>query len=168
MADINPAPKQENWLEEPAKLPGTLNVVSILTFIGCGIFFCLSLWGFLGAQGLYDSAVANQEKMANAPAWARSLQGPDPIGTARASLDNKVPIFLLAVVGYFLCLYGAIMMRRLKKTGFTLYCVGEVLPLLSAWLFVPATLAGFRIFISLFFIALFIILYASQLKYMKK
>jgi hypothetical protein len=168
MAEINPSPKQENWLDEPRKLPDTLNVVSILTFIGCGVFFCFSLYGFLRAQYLYDTAVANQEKMEHAPEWLKNMQGPDPIGTARASLDNKIPIFLLAVLGYFLCTYGAILMRRLKKSGFTIYVVGELLPFVAGLLFIgTSTFTGFRLVFGVFFVALFIILYASQLKYMK-
>jgi hypothetical protein len=169
MADINPSSKQENWIEEPRKIPDTLNVLTILTFIGCGIFWCLAFFGFIRAQALYDSAVANQARMESMPDWLKGMQGPDPVGTALASLNNKVPIFLLTTVAYALCTYGAIQMRRLKKSGFTFYLVGELLPLLTGYLFIGAsTVTGSRLVFSLLFIGLFIILYATQLKYMKK
>lgn len=169
MADINRPSDQGNWLEEPKKTPDMLNVLTILTFIGCGIFFIFALYGFLGAQSLYDSAVANQQKMERMPDWVKNLQGPDPVGTARASLENKVPIFLLTFVAYALCTWGAIQMRKLKKQGFSIYVIGELLPLLTGYLFIGSSaVTGSRIVLGLLFIGLFVILYATQLKYMKK
>jgi hypothetical protein len=169
MADINRSTDQENWLDEPRKLPDTLNVLTILTFIGCGIGFIGQIIYFFNAQSIYDSAVAAQDKMDKAPEWLKGLQGPDPIGTARATLDNKLPIFLLGMVAVALCLYGAIQMRRWKKTGFTIYTIGEVLPLLTSYLFIGASsLTGFRGVFGFGFTALFIILYATQLKHLKK
>jgi hypothetical protein len=95
------------------------------------------------------------------------MQGPDPIGDARAMLDNKLPIFLLALVAIALCLYGAIQMRKWKRSGFTFYLIGELLPLLTGYLFIgSSTLTGFRFVVGVFFTALFIILYATQLKHL--
>jgi len=169
MADINRSTDQENWLGEPRKLPDTLNVLTILTFIGCGIGFIASVIYFFNAQNIYDSAVAAQDRMDKAPEWAKSLQGPDPIGIARHTLDNKLPIFVLGLVATSLCLYGAIQMRQWKKNGFTIYLIGELLPLLTSFLFIGAsTLTGFRGIMAFFFTGLFIILYATQLKHLKK
>lgn len=169
MADINPSSKQENWLGEPRKLPDTLNVLTILTFIGCGVGLLGTLYGFFFAQSMYDSAVKAQENMDRAPAFLKSLQGPDPIGSARAMLDNKLPIFLLSLVALALCLYGAIQMRQWKKNGFTFYLIGELLPILTGYLFIGAsTLTGFRFVLGIGFTALFIILYATQLKHLDK
>ncbi|HXB94337.1 MAG TPA: hypothetical protein VNU70_04225 [Puia sp.] len=169
MADINPSSEQKDFLEEPQKLPSTLNVLTILTFIGCGLALIGSLWIFFKAQDSYDMTVANQDKMEKMPDWVRNMQGPDPVGTARKVLDNKVPILLLGLVATALCLYGAIQMRKLKKTGFGIYTIGEILPLLSGYLFIgESTLSGMRGVFSILFVALFVILYATQLKYMKK
>ena len=167
MPDNNPSSKQENWLEEPRKRPDTLNVITILTFIGCGVGLLGSLYGFFFAQSMYDSAVKAQENIDRAPAFVKSMQGPDPIGDARAMLDNKLPIFLLSLVAIALCLYGAIQMRKWKRSGFTFYLIGELLPLLTGYLFIgSSTLTGFRFVIGVFFTALFIILYATQLKHL--
>lgn len=168
MADINPSSQKDNWLEEPRKLPDTLNVVTILTFIGCGVGFLFSLAGYLFAQSGYDQAVKAQENIDKVPSFLRSMQGPDPVGAARAALDNKLPILLLSLLALGLCLYGAIQMRRWKKAGFTFYLIGELLPFLSAYLFIGAsTLTGFTFFFGLCLTAVFIILYATQLKHLK-
>jgi len=169
MADINRSPDQENWLEEPRKLPETLNVLTILTFIGCAIALFGSCYAFLNAQNLYDAAIAAQDKMDQMPAIVKSMQGPDPVGTARRTLDNKLPILVLGLVSTGLCLYGAIQMRQWKKTGFTIYTIGEVLPLLTGYLFIGvAAVSGFRFILGLLFVGLFVILYATQLKHLKK
>ncbi|HVS97652.1 MAG TPA: hypothetical protein VHE54_14260 [Puia sp.] len=169
MADMNRSAEQENWLGEPRKLPDMLNVLTILTFIGCGIGLIASIIYFFNAQSLYDSAVAAQDRMDRAPDWVKNLQGPDPIGTARRTLDNKLPILLLGLVATGLCLYGAILMRKWKKNGFTIYTIGELLPLLTGYLFIGAsTLTGFRGVMAFFFTGLFIILYATQLKHLRK
>jgi hypothetical protein len=168
MADLNQPPAKENLLEEPGKLPDMLNVLTILTFIGCGLALLFQLYYSFNAKKFYDATIANQDKMAQAPSWARNLQGPDPIGVATRTYDNRTPILLLGVVAVILCIYGAVMMRQLKKTGFYIYLIGEVLPLLTTYIFIGgAALSGFSLVFTLLFTALFVILYATQLKYMK-
>ncbi len=168
MADLNRPSDQVNLLEEPRKLPDMLNVLTILTFIGSGLALLFQLYYSFNAKKFYDAVISNQDKMAQAPSWARNLQGPDPIGVATKTYDNRTAILLLGVVAVLLCIYGAVMMRQLKKTGFYLYVVGEVLPTLSTYIFIGASaLSGFSLAFTVLFTALFVILYATQLKYMK-
>jgi len=59
-------------------------------------------------------------------------------------------------------------MRKLKKPGFTIYIVGDVVPFISLCLFIGAsTLTGFTGLFSIVITLVFVILYATQLKYMK-
>jgi hypothetical protein len=167
MADLNRPSSKENLLEEPGKLPDMINVLSILTFIGCGLALCFQLYYSLNAKKFYDATIANQDKIAQAPSIVRSMQGPDPIGVATRTYENRVPILLLGVVAVLLCIYGAVMMRKLKKTGFYIYVIGEILPTLSTYIFIgAAALSGFSLIFTVVFTGLFIILYATQLKYM--
>jgi len=56
----------------------------------------------------------------------------------------------------------------LKKTGFTIYIVGDVVPFISLALFVGvSTLTGFSGIFGLIIAVVFVILYGTQLKYMK-
>lgn len=168
MAEINPSSQKDNWLGEPRKLPDTLNVITILTFIGCGVGLLFSVAGYFFAQSGYDQAVKAQENIDKVPSFLRSMQGPDPVGAARAALDNRLPILLLGLLALGLCLYGAIQMRRWKKIGFTFYLIGELLPFLSGYLLIgSSTLSGFTLVFGGFFAGLFIILYATQLKHLK-
>jgi hypothetical protein len=166
MADINPSSKQENWLEEPKKIPDTLNVLTILSFIGCGLQLLGSLWAFISAQSSYDT-LNDPEKMEKLPSWARG--GPDAVEDARKFLENKVPVLLLGLVAIALCLFGAIQMRQWKKSGFTFYTIGELLPFLTGYIFIgQSTVVGGRAMIGVVIAAVFIILYATQLKHLKK
>jgi hypothetical protein len=158
----------DNWLGENAtKLPATLNVLTILTFIANGLGFILSLWGFTRAQANYDATVKMQENLDNAPDWAKRLAGPHPVENARAMLDNRLPVLIIGLIGCFLCFYGAFQMRKLKKTGFSLYILGDIVP------FAMGIFVGFESFATLTYgfvfaiTILFVILYANQLKYMK-
>ena len=168
MADLNQPANTENWLEEPKKLPSMLNVLTILTFIGNGLGFISAFYSYFSAASNYDKVVQAQDKMDQMPDFVKNMMGPDPVGNARKMLDNRLPIMLLTLVGCLLCFYGAWQMRKLKKTGFTIYIVGDIVPFISLFLFIGAsTLAGFTGIFSLIITVVFVILYATQLKYMK-
>jgi hypothetical protein len=168
MANLNQPANAENWLEEPKKLPSMLNVLTILTFIGNGLGFFSAFYSYFSAASNYDKVVQAQDKMDQMPDFVKNMMGPDPVGNARRMLDNRLPILLLTLVGCLLCFYGAWQMRKLKKTGFTIYIVGDIVPFISLFLFIgAATLAGFTGIFGLLIVVVFVILYATQLKYMK-
>jgi hypothetical protein len=151
--------------QKPA-LPSSLNVLTILTFIGCALGLLGGIWGYIKADQSYKDVVAAQDKMADAPAWAKSFMGPEMVEMARKSAENKLPILLLTLVGVALCLWGALEMRKLKKQGFILWVVGEFLPIAGGLIFVGgAMFSGFAM-IGLIFPVVFLILYFVQKKYL--
>ena len=169
MADLNSLTSEDTFLDEPRKLPEMLNVLTILTFIGSGIGILTNLYYLAAAKKIYDASMANQEKIESAPAIIRNMQGPDPIGVIQRTFDNRIPIGILGIVATVLCIVGAVQMRKLKRTGFYIYTIGEVLPIIVTYIFIgTAALTGLRLIFSLVFILLFVVLYASQLKYLKK
>jgi hypothetical protein len=169
MADLNQQTRTADILEELRKLPEMLNVLSILTFIGSGLVILIDGWYFLSAKKIYDLGMAGQEKIDQAPAIIRNMQGSDPAGVLQRTFDNRVPIVILNIVACVLCIVGAVQMRKLKKTGYYIYLIGEILPLLILLLFVgTAALSGaFQIIGNTLFMILFLILYGTQIKYLK-
>ena len=170
MAGTTPTTNQDadNWLgEHGEKLPSTLNVLTWLTFIANGLGFIANFWAYARAQANYDSIVEKMPQLESAPAWARRMAGPHPVETARAALDNRLPILIIGLLACFLCFFGALQMRKLKKTGFSLYVLGDVVT------YATGIFIGFDTFASPTYIfgicvtVLFIFLYAAQLKYMK-
>jgi len=165
MADLNQLTREEHILEEPRKLPEMLNVLTILTFIGSGLGLISAFWSFARARASYEAlSSANLDQL---PDWVKRLSGGDPLETARKALDNRVPILILGLVGCGLCIYGAMEMRKLKKTGFTVYIIGELLPVISAVMFFGNGATGIGAIFSYCIYILFIVLYTTQLKHLK-
>jgi hypothetical protein len=156
-----------NFEGDKKKLPEMLNVLTILTFIGCGIGLISSVWSCVSAQHSYDTILQAQGNMENAPDFAKKLMGPEMLEIARKSLENRIPILLLSLVAYALCLYGAIQMRARKRLGFSVYVIGELLPIAVSLLFIgTGVFGGYTMAFALLFPAVFIILYATQLKHL--
>ena len=108
------------------KLPTGLNVLTILTFIGSafGLYFTVS--GFLTAETSYqkkDEIIA-QMKSPEMPEMAKRFLPPmdhfEEMMTK--SYENRWPLFILGLLATALCLYGALQMRKLKKTRIFILC----------------------------------------------
>ncbi|HLZ89768.1 MAG TPA: hypothetical protein VKQ52_21090 [Puia sp.] len=165
MADFNRPVEPQSFLEEPRKIPEMLNVLTILTFIGSGLGVIGALWGFVKAKSSYDTLAAmNLDQM---PGFAKRMMGSDPLETARKAYENRLPILLLGLIGCALCIYGAVQMRQLKKNGFTLYAVGEVLPIITSLIFLGSGATGVTYIIGYAIYVLFIVLYSTQMKYLR-
>lgn len=150
------------------KTNGTINVLTILTFIGCAF----QLIGVFAAKWLMSFAV----KAANDPNLLEAMSPKErqQMQQAKEMVDlynqYQIPLIAMSLVGMVLCFYGALQMRKLKKQGFYAYVVGEWLPIIGS-----AVLMGFAmqfngfgsIVFSFVIPALFTTLYALQLKWMK-
>jgi len=159
MLDFNP---------EEGKLPTGLKVLTILTFIGCAYDLYQVVSGFFknNASTLREFDKA-QEQMKEAPEWAKNFTGPAMREVLQQSMDNKMPLLIIGLLAVGLCIFGAIEMRKLKKQGYYLWLIGEILPFISAAIFVPAFYQTFLKFFLVFPI-IFIILYSVQVKHLKK
>jgi len=150
---------------EEKKLPTGLNVLTILTFIGCAyeLYQVVSSF-FKGGDSIKEFDKAT-EQMKDAPAWAKNFAGPEMREVLQQSLDNKTPLLIIGLIAVGLCVFGAIEMRKLKKQGYFIWLIGEILPVISAAIFVPAFFSTFLKFFLVIQI-IFIILYSVQRKYL--
>jgi hypothetical protein len=148
------------------KLPQMLNVLTILTYIGCGLGLLSSIWGYVSAATnykLYNSMQGDDLKTDN-KMLDSMLSGAQEM--AKKTYDNRLMILIFGLVGIALCFYGAMQMRNLKKQGYLLYVIGEVLPIIAFAIFIGFgnLLGGITMIFSVLFAALFIILYTTQRK----
>jgi hypothetical protein len=148
------------------KLPVGLNILTILTFIGCAWELYSTVSNFLGGKKSLEELEKAQEQLAEAPSWAKKMAGPEVQEMMRQALDNKVPLLIIGLVAVSLCVYGAVQMRKLRKEGYFIWLVGEILPFISAAIFMSALFSTIYIYFSLFPL-LFIILYTVQRKHLK-
>lgn len=168
MTDIQQTTDAINWEVDKNKLPSTLNVLTILTFIGSGLALISTIWGLFKAPPSETDLQEMQDKLDKAPDFIKSFSGSHLVELTRKSMENRIPIMVLSLVALGLCIYGAIQMRDRKKLGFYLYVIGELfLPFISMAIFIGLDLyGGFALGIAILIPAVFIILYASQLKHL--
>ena len=104
------------------------------------------------------------EKM---PDFVKKLNSPEAMEMLRTAYENRIPLLIITLVSLALCVYGALEMRKLKKQGYYMWLLGEILPIIGMGIFIG--LVGFKGIgmLGLIVPIVFIILYGTQLKYMK-
>ncbi|MEP7141619.1 MAG: DUF4064 domain-containing protein [Ferruginibacter sp.] len=168
MTDTN-ASSQTVLLNEDGKpkLPSGLNVLTILTFIGCGIGLLFSL--LTPVINKFFLSMMDKAKSSGAELTTKQLEDMEK-GKAVMELTqaNMVPLMIIGLAGIALCLVGAIWMRKRKKDGFWIYSGGELLPVIGN--FIVLGTAQFTGAVSIIFAVciplLFVILYANQRKHL--
>jgi hypothetical protein len=155
-------------LEEKKKIPQFLNVLTILTFIGCAF----AMWGVFDNAFNIDKKITDVEKqislmedkdMATGFGYDMLVKAADVLEQRK---ENVWLFFGSDLIGTLLCIFGALYMRKLVKNGFYLYTVGQILPIIISILILGlGSMAGFGAFTLVFPIG-FIIMYYTQLKHM--
>ena len=151
------------------KLPQGLNVLTILTYIGCALGAISAIWNYITASAAYKlyetSGVMDTLKTDNSQLNS-VLAGANEM--VKKAYDNRMMILIFALVGIALCFYGAMQMRNLKKQGYLIYVVGEILPIISFAVFIGfgGLFGGMAMIFSTLFAAVFIILYTLQRKHL--
>ena len=152
----------------PKELPGMLNVLTILTFIGCGISYIGSCYSYFTnndpdkqIQKLHET----RDKMSDGSFGAKMIDS--SIDMVQKSYDNRYLLLITGLIFTTLCLIGALQMRKLKKTGYYYYLIGELAPfVLMAGLFGSSFTGAISILFTALFAVIFVILYSTQLKYL--
>jgi hypothetical protein len=156
--------QSDEFIKPP--LPSMLNVLTILTIIGCSILFLFSL----ASPALINLSKNMMDKAGTSELSPKEIADMEK---GRVALElteqHMVPLMALSIVGIVLCFIGALMMRKLKKDGYWLYLAGQVVPFLGG-LFILGTaqFSGFSSFLIPIISLVFIILYTTQRKYLVK
>lgn len=149
-----------------AQRPGFLTTLCILSFIGAGLSIIMSVVGFLGAQAA-QSMVDGVGAMGD----AMGATGNSEFDAAMAEVNNLMKYaYLLLGVGIvcaILSLVGAIMMWKLKKTGFYIYTFANVVAMILPIVLVGMA-GGAMAYVGPIVTIAFIVMYGMNLKYMTK
>ncbi len=149
------------------KLSSGLNVLTILTFIGCGLgalFMLLMPVLYDFSLKAMDKAVASGKELT-----AKEVAAMEKLKTMiELTKHNAVPLLIAGTLGIILCFVGALWMRKLKKDGYWLYVAGELIPTIASVIIMGSI--QFESFWGIFFRVgipvLFVILYTMQRKYL--
>lgn len=160
---------EQNFFDEnaPKKLPSSLNVLTILTFIGSSIGILLSIAlpsisKFM--KGFMDKAVESGNLS------PKELADIEKGKEAFVLIDKYMTINIITgVIACVLCIIGAVMMRKLKKDGYFIYVAGRIIPtILGAILMGSYMFKDFQSYFFLAIAALMIILYTVNKKHLTK
>lgn len=149
------------------KKNGTINVLTILTFIGCAIqliIVFLSKWFMSFAIRMADNPEAMEKMSTKEKAEMFRFKE-----IYEVYVKYEMPIIAMSLIGIALCFWGALQMRKLKKQGYYAYLVGEWMPLIGSTALMGISLQFNGIGSTIFALGvplLFSILYGLQLKRM--
>lgn len=165
MSQVSPTTDSLNFDTDPPKISSTLNVLTILTFIGCGIGALLTC----AMPAINDFLLKMMDK-AQSSGKELSASDIEKMEKGRAAIElykhNMIPLMITSIVGILLCFVGALWMRKLKKDGYWLYVAGEIAPVIATvFIMGTAQFSGINI-LSLLIPVVFVILYTTQRKYL--
>lgn len=167
MSDINSNNDVLDFVPEKDESLKTLKTLTVLTFIGCGVSYLFillmpSINRFL--LGMMDKAMSSGKEL-SAKELADIEKGKEVIALTQV---HMIPLIIVGIIATTLCLVGAIWMRKLKKDGFWMYSAGEIMPVITNFIFLgTAQFSGvMSVVIGLAVPALFISLYAMQRKHL--
>lgn len=136
--------------ETKPKRPNLLTTLCILTFIGSG----MNLFSSLVIAGFYDIFVEIAQEFSQ----KFNIPGMEQI------LEARPIYFVVSAVFYAVSIAGAILMLQLKKIGFHVYTIAQILLVIAPMYFMHLPGPGVP---ELLFSGLFILLYSMNLKIMK-
>lgn len=152
--------------EETNELPTFLKVLCILTFVGAGLTIIMSILFTITIQ--------------------MSLKLVESMDSIAGSSTGMVEVFKWTIVSYILTgvgsllgLVGALFMWKLKKIGFFIYLIGQIIPIIGVVLvYLAAMKTSFgassafgNVITSAFYVLIsiaFLIMYGVNLKHLKR
>jgi hypothetical protein len=160
-----------NQTPQAKTMTGTINVLTILTFIGCGLAFISAVWSlYSSGKSMEQIAIMQEqaEQISESGSEIASNMMLQSIELMRKQYDNRYLLLIVNLLATGLCLFGALEMRKMRKNGFYLWLTGEVLPIIFSLTIIGFNLMGGIVLISsLLFSGIFIVLYGLQLKHME-
>ncbi len=153
--------------------PTFLTVLCILTWVGSGFvlmsqLFSLAMAPMIKATSGFAQAgmeEAMDEVAAEAPGLAPFFQ--KWMGGSLQTMEHLTELVLIRLIGTIFVLIGAILMWKLKKTGFFLFVGGKLIIIVGVLVILGGTgFAFLSIAFSLIVAIAFVIMYGVNLKYM--
>lgn len=141
--------------EKPKKRPELLKVLCILTFIGSGLSFLanaimyltIDVWKAAYQEGVFSI-----------------LEGKVEMKMIDLLMNVNPNYYMFQALLFGLSVYGAYLMWKLKKAGFHMYTISQILLLIVSKVFIPSQ--PFPV-VPLLLSLVFVLLYARSLKVMQ-
>lgn len=154
--------------EQPSRQHDILNTLTMLTFIGCAIGYIgllLNISSWKDYENRLAEARQMEEELSNSEVGSNLLKGSAEL--LERSHEHRYVLAGSALLFTTMCLVGAMRMRKRRKSGYPIYVIGELAPLV-----ISAALLGFGFFngvlmlLSAIVAVVFVILYTLQRKHL--
>ena len=150
--------------QDQNRLPSMLNVLSILTIIGSAFAAISSIYSYFTVCKSAE-AMETQEMPEVGGMLGDMLDS--AVKLLNKQCENRLVILVATLASSLLCLFGALMMRKLKKQGFMVYIIGELVgPAAMSAILGSLAFGGIMSILGMVVPILMIILYATQRKYL--
>lgn len=149
------------------KLPGMLNVLTILTFIWSGLMTLMSIYNLLTLERQreqFEQSMAILDE--SNPELANGFVG-GMMESARLAVENAPVLNSTSLIVALLCIFAAYMMRNLKRNGYFLYVAACLIEIIVPIAIIGGGIVSGMILAGSIFSILFIILYGVNLKHLK-
>jgi ABC-type spermidine/putrescine transport system permease subunit II len=165
--------EQQEFLTEmdQNKLPSGLNTLTILTFVGSGfviLFSAITPWFLKLMKGFMDKAMTGEAAASLTPKQVEEMRKANDIyDLVLKNASITIPVTIVCAIA---SIVAAVMMRKRKKDGLTVYIAAEILPLIvSVILMGTAQFTGVMSYVlAIGLPLLFIVLYIMQKKHLTK
>lgn len=165
--------EQQDFLSEmdQNKLPSSLNTLTILTFIGSGfaiLFSAITPWVIKLMKGFMEKAMSGDAAANLTPKQLEDMRkGNEMYDLILKNANITIPVTIVCAIA---SIVAAVMMRKRKKDGLTIYIAAEILPVVvSIILLGSAQFNGVMSYVlGLGLPLLFITLYVMQKKHLTK
>lgn len=148
------------------QLPTMLNVLTILTYVACAFSFFGSIYSYFTICKSVETLGSLDTEALGGGLLSKMVSG--SVDLAMKQCDNKMIILIITLVSLLLCFLGALQMRKLRKTGFNVYTVGELLlPVATIFILGSNSIMGAAVVSGLLIPIIFVILYSTQYKYLR-
>ncbi len=150
-------------VSEVPKRPQILTILCILSFIGNIFYFIWSIWRYL-------SIIKSEEFIKSITTSKNETHG--IISEMEQSLlnayENAVPNLIIGLFCASICFYGVLLVWRLKRNGFFIYSVGEIIPAIASFFLDGDGLIGSTGTVLLLLLSvIWIVMYAINFKNLK-
>jgi hypothetical protein len=148
--------------QEQKSLPSMLNVLTILTIIGSAFQIISSIYSYFTV--CKSAEVLETQEMPEVGGMLGDMID-SAVMLLNKQCENRLVILVATLASALLCLLGALMMRKLKKQGFMVYIIGELVgPAAMTAILGSMAFGGMMSILGMIVPMVMIILYATQRK----
>ena len=159
--------QQDLGSNEPKRMPSFLNTLTVLSLVGSAVTVLSGVYNYFTICNSIEKMEEMDLDALGAGAMANMMEAAKELMVKQC--ENNLALLLAVLISSALCAFGAYQMRSLKRQGFVMYTIGELLYPVATLIILGSGVAGSTMMIAGFIIPIImVILYFTQLKHLNQ